>query len=164
LISNVVPSSLFKLDESLNYLIQEESINDVCNKAFDKLLIQEFNSDQEDFEPNQENCEDDIRQEAECGDECGKFYFTGFHYISSTHICFLITLKGFSGVAVRQRISFYTYLFVLSYLILFCARKEQKPKSIRFAQVSLSTYFVSSFQFDPCFLLSLFLLVLFLEF
>ena len=41
-----------KLDESVIDMLQEENINDVCNKAFDELLMQEFNPDQEDFEPD----------------------------------------------------------------------------------------------------------------
>jgi hypothetical protein len=60
----VVLSSLgFKPnDVDLMDLIQEENINKVCNEAFDKLLTQEFNPDQEDFE-------DDSQVEADCGDE-----------------------------------------------------------------------------------------------
>ena len=31
-------------------IIQEAELNDVCNEAYDEILTQEFNPDQEDFE------------------------------------------------------------------------------------------------------------------
>ena len=31
-------------------IVQEAQLNNVCNEAYDKLLTQEFNPDQEDFE------------------------------------------------------------------------------------------------------------------
>jgi hypothetical protein len=64
LVPNVIPSSPMKLDESAIDMLQEENINDVCNEAFDELLMQEFNPDQEDFEPNQDDYEDNTLKEA----------------------------------------------------------------------------------------------------
>jgi hypothetical protein len=52
LVPDFIPSSPMKLDESSIDMLQEKNINDVCNEAFDELLTQEFNPDQEDFEPD----------------------------------------------------------------------------------------------------------------
>jgi hypothetical protein len=65
LVPNVIMSSPMKLDESSIDMLQEENINDVCNEAFDELLTQEFNPNQEDFEHDQDDCEDDMLKEAE---------------------------------------------------------------------------------------------------
>jgi hypothetical protein len=39
LVLDVIPSSPMKLDESSIDMLQEENINDVCNEAFDELLM-----------------------------------------------------------------------------------------------------------------------------
>jgi hypothetical protein len=62
LVPDVIPSFSRKLDESSIDMLQEENINDVCNEAFDELLTQEFNPNQEDFEHDHE---DDTLKEAE---------------------------------------------------------------------------------------------------
>jgi hypothetical protein len=39
LVPDVIPSFSRKLDESSIDMLQEENINDVCNEAFDELLM-----------------------------------------------------------------------------------------------------------------------------
>ena len=47
----VIPSTPYKeVEAKMKEIIQEAELNDVCNEAYDELLTQEFNPDQEDFE------------------------------------------------------------------------------------------------------------------
>ena len=47
----VIPSTPYRpeVEAKMKEIIQEAELNDVCNKAYDELLTQEFNPDQEDF-------------------------------------------------------------------------------------------------------------------
>lgn len=47
----VIPSTPYEeVEAKIKEIIQEAELNDVCNEAYDELLTQEFNPDQEDFE------------------------------------------------------------------------------------------------------------------
>ena len=47
----VIPSTPLKeVEAKMKDIIQEAELNDVCNEAYDELLTQEFNPNQEDFE------------------------------------------------------------------------------------------------------------------
>jgi hypothetical protein len=62
-IPEVILCSPYKpeMEAHLKQLEDEEKINELCNEAFDELLTQEFNPDQEDFE-------DDAHQDDESKD------------------------------------------------------------------------------------------------
>lgn len=64
----VVPSSPLKLE-----LLLEEKIDKVCNEAFDKLLAQEFNPDQDDFEDDMGLESDVVKDVVECKDKNSRF-------------------------------------------------------------------------------------------
>lgn len=54
-------------------LQNEETIDEVCNEAFDELLTQEFNPDQDDFE-------DDVVSEPDTNKDAGKCLLRYFMY------------------------------------------------------------------------------------
>jgi hypothetical protein len=48
----IIPSTPYKpeVEAKMKEIIQETRLNEVCNEAYDELLTQEFNSEQEDLE------------------------------------------------------------------------------------------------------------------
>ena len=67
---DVVPCSPLKPE-----LLQEEKIDEVCNEAFDELLTQEFNPDQDDFE-------DDVGLESDAVKDAGNLFLSFVVYVS----------------------------------------------------------------------------------
>ena len=99
LVLDIILSSSMKLDESSIDMLQEENINDVCNEAFDGLLTQEFNFDQEDFEPDQDDYKDDMLKKVE-NFELGLFQYIFPLYLISLRLRYGIFEGIFSSCCV----------------------------------------------------------------
>lgn len=70
----VVPCFPNHINEADGALLQEENIDNLCNMAFDKLFIQEFN-------PDANNLDDDCQSEVDHPKEASKILLTSFSYI-----------------------------------------------------------------------------------
>jgi hypothetical protein len=74
---DIIPSIPIKpkIEAKINEAIQESQLNQMCNDAYDELLIQEFNPDQEDFEGDDNHGEEDPESLVVCLEEYGKGNF-----------------------------------------------------------------------------------------
>ena len=94
-------------------LLNEETIDEVCNEAFDELLTQEFNPDQDDFE-------DDVVSEPDTNKDAGRcllaysmYTFLPLHPGSHLNGCFVCQLEFCSGITLSLLIS---HIFALQAL------------------------------------------------